>query len=149
MRAASLVRGLGVALAPAMLMLAGCMTPPKDLDLSLQHPSAHQRFVVALHPRSEPVPLQTLHAWEVSVTTPDGQPVTHAQIDFDGGMPQHGHGFPTHPRVTRELSPGVYALEGVKFSMTGWWDMRLAIRAGEAVDSATFNVVVEETGLRR
>ena len=44
-----------------------------------------------------------------------------AAITVDGGMPQHGHGFPTRPRVTRDLDDGTYLLEGMKFSMTGWW----------------------------
>ena len=58
--------------------------------------------------------------------------------------------FPISPdRVTRELGPGLYALEGMKFSMTGWWDMRLAIRAGDATDTAVFNVIVTDTGIQR
>jgi hypothetical protein len=90
-----------------------------------------------------------LHAWQVKVNAPDGTPVSQAAIAFDGGMPQHGHGFPTKPRVTRELSPGIYALEGMKFSMTGWWDMRLAIQAGDASDTAAFNVIVTDDGIKR
>jgi hypothetical protein len=75
--------------------------------------------------------------------------VSQARIAFEGGMPQHGHGFPTRPRITRELQPGVYALEGMKFSMTGWWDMRLAIQAGELADTAVFNVIVDGSGIQR
>ena len=51
--------------------------------------------------------------------------------------------------MTREISPGVYALEGMKFSMTGWWDMRLAIQAGATADTAVFNVVMTDSGLKR
>ena len=42
-------------------------------------------------------------------------------------MPQHGHGLPTRPQVTRELADGTYLIEGMKFSMTGWWEIKLAI----------------------
>ncbi len=84
-----------------------------------------------------------------SLSSPDGTPVSQARIAFDGGMPQHGHGFPTQPRVTREIEPGVYALDGVKFSMTGWWDMRLAIQAGGVADTVVFNVIVEPGGVKR
>lgn len=131
------------------LSLSACGTPPADLDLSLQHPSRQGRFLVRLDPPAAAPRVQQIHAWQVRVHTPDGAPVSQAKIDFDGGMPRHGHGFPTQPRVTRELSPGVYALEGVKFSMTGWWDMRLAIQAGGVADEARFNVVVDDAGLRR
>jgi hypothetical protein len=90
-----------------------------------------------------------MHAWQVRLTTLDGAPVLQAKIAFDGGMPQHGHGFPTKPRVTREVAPGVYALEGMKFSMTGWWDVRLAIQSGDVTDGAVFNVIVDQSGIRR
>ncbi len=131
------------------LLLSACGTPPKDIDLSLQHPSAQGTFVVRMDPPATGLAINQMHAWHVRVATPDGQPVSRATIAFAGGMPQHGHGFPTKPRVTREVEPGVYALEGMKFSMVGWWDMRLAIRAGDAADAAVFNVVVDENGLRR
>ncbi len=137
-----------VALASAVSMTA-CGTPPKDLDLSLQHASVQQRFVVRMEPPASGPAINQMHAWQVRLNSPDGAPVSQARIAFDGGMPQHGHGFPTQPRVTREIEPGVYALEGVKFSMTGWWDMRLAIQAGGVADTAVFNVIVEPTGVKR
>ena len=130
-------------------LVTACATPPADLDLSLQHPSSHGAFVVRLDPPPTGPAINQMHAWQVRLATPDGAPVSKATIAFDGGMPQHGHGFPTRPRITREVSPGVYALEGMKFSMTGWWDMRLDIRAGDVSDGAVFNVVLNETGLRR
>jgi hypothetical protein len=130
------------------LLLAACAAP-SNLDLSLQHPSTQGKFVVRMEPPASGPAINQLHAWQVKVNAPDGAPVSQAAIAFDGGMPQHGHGFPTKPRVTRELSPGVYALEGMKFSMTGWWDMRLAIQAGDTADTAVFNVVMTDNGIKR
>lgn len=132
----------------AALLFAACATP-SDLDLTLRHSSQHGRFVVALEPPATGPALHQMHAWQVRLSAPDGSPVSQADVSFAGGMPQHGHGFPTQPRVTRELRPGVYALEGMKFSMTGWWDMRLDIRAGGVTDTAVFNVVVTDTGIQR
>ena len=129
-------------------LLAACATP-KDLDLSLEHASAQGRFVVAMQPPATGPAINQMHAWQVKLVTPDGEPVSRATVAFDGGMPQHGHGFPTRPRVTRELQPGVYALEGMKFSMTGWWDMRLAIQAGDVADTVVFNVVIDGSGVQR
>jgi hypothetical protein len=130
-------------------LTTACAHPPAELDLSLQHPSSQGRFVVRMEPPETGSAVRQMHAWQIRLSTPEGAPVPQATIAFEGGMPQHGHGFPTKPRVTGELAPGVYALEGVKFSMTGWWDMRLAIRAGEVADAAVFNVIVDETGVRR
>ena len=130
------------------VIVSACATP-QDLDRSMQHASAQGRFVVAMLPPATGPAINQMHTWQVKLATPQGEPVSQARISFDGGMPQHGHGFPTKPRITRELQPGVYALEGMKFSMTGWWDMRLAIQAGDVADTAVFNVVVDHSGIQR
>lgn len=138
-----------ISAAAAIAILASACAAPKDLNLSLAHASAEGRFVVEMQPPATGPAINQMHAWQVKLATPEGQPVSRATIAFDGGMPQHGHGFPTKPRITRELQPGVYALEGMKFSMTGWWDMRLAIQAGDIADTAVFNVIVDGSGIRR
>jgi hypothetical protein len=138
------------ALAIATLaILAGCMTPPPDLDLSLQHPSQGKMFVVVMEPPAATPAINQIHAWQVKISAPNGMPVTHARIDVDGGMPQHGHGLPTRPQVTRELADGTYLLEGMKFSMTGWWEIKLAIDAPQGTDKVIFNRVVTDPGAGR
>ena len=133
----------------AFATLSGCMTPPQDLDLSLQHASQDKKFVVTLQPPAALPAINQIHSWQVKVSSPTGVPVSHARIDVDGGVPQHGHGLPTRPQVTRELADGTYLLEGMKFSMTGWWEIKLAIDAPEGADKVTFNrVVVNPTAAR-
>lgn len=129
--------------------LTACGSPPKDLDLSLQHASTQGHFVVGLTPPASGPVIDQIQTWQLRLSTRDGTPVSQARILFSGGMPQHGHGFPTQPRVTREISPGVYALEGVKFSMSGWWDMRLGLQADGRTDTAVFNVVLDDGRHRR
>jgi len=133
----------------ALAAAAGCSSPPADLDVALTHESAAHRYVVALQPPATPAALNQMHAWRVRVTTPAGVPVAHALIAVDGGMPQHGHGLPTRPQVTQELADGSYVIEGLKFSMTGWWEIRLAIDAAEGADQVTFNTVVSQPGPAR
>ena len=65
-----------------------------------------------------------------------------ARFAVDGGMPQHGHGLSTQPRVTREIADGTYSFEGMKFSMTGWWEVKLAIQGPLRTDKVSFNTVV-------
>ena len=128
---------------------AGCMSAPPDLDVSLTRPTVEQKFVVTLQPPATPAAINQLHSWRVSLATPTGAPVTHARIKVDGGMPQHGHGLPTRPQVTQELPGGTYVIEGMKFSMTGWWEIKLAIDSAEGADKVTFNTVVAESGTGR
>lgn len=123
---------------------AGCGTPPADLDISLAKPSVLGHYRVTLEPPAQVPHINQMHAWKVKLATADGAAVSGAVFKVGGGMPQHGHGFPTQPRVTGEVEPGTYLLEGVKFSMTGWWEFKLAIEARQGRDNVTFNTVVAQ-----
>ena len=52
------------------------------------------------------------------------------------------------PRVTREIADGTYALDGMKFSMTGWWEVKLDIQGPLGADKVTFNTVVANPAVR-
>jgi YtkA-like len=122
---------------------ARMMAPPSNLDLSTERTSAQQHFDVAYTPSTNPPPINQLHTWTIRVTTPDGQPVEGATIDVDGDMPQHGHGLPTRPQVTRYLGDGRYLVEGMKFQMGGWWvaDFTITDAAGQT-DTVRFNFIL-------
>jgi hypothetical protein len=130
----------------ATVLLAGCalMAPPKHLDLGLSKPGTRSIYQVTMHPPPEAATINQIHAWEVEVKTMAGEPVADASICFSGGMPQHFHGFPTSPQVTDNLGNGKYVLDGVKFSMSGWWQMKLQIDAAQGSDVVEFNTVVPE-----
>ena len=136
------------ALVLAVLMTA-CSSPPKDLDLSLDKHSAAGVYRVALVPPAQAPAINQMHSWKVKLSTPDGAPVHDARFVVDGGMPQHGHGLPTQPRVTREVGEGTYALDGMKFSMTGWWEVKLDIQGPQGADKVTFNTVVNNPAVRQ
>lgn len=63
-------------------------------------------------------------------------------IKVDGDMPQHGHGLPTSPRVTKYLGNGDYLIDGMKFQMGGWWLMDLTITADTQIDAVHFNMLL-------
>ena len=128
---------------------AGCLSAPPHLDLSLTRPTVGNKFVVTLQPPTKAVAINQLHSWQVKVASAAGGPISHARIQVDGGMPQHGHGLPTRPQVTQELADGTYVIEGMKFSMTGRWEIRLAIDSPEGADQVTFNTVVAEAAAGR
>lgn len=113
---------------------------PADLDLSTTLPTAQGLFHVHYTPNQEPIAINKLHSWTIRVTDANGEPIADAVIGVDGDMPQHGHGLPTRPRVTRALGNGLYEIEGVRFNMGGWWEFKLAIHTGAATDIVTFNL---------
>ncbi|MDB5742417.1 MAG: hypothetical protein JWR68_732 [Polaromonas sp.] len=136
------------ALAGLATLLTSRITQPTDRDLSLDKPSASSVYRVELMPPAQAPAINQLHSWKVKLTTPQGMPVHGAKFLLDGGMPQHGHGLPTQPRVTREVEDGTYALDGMKFSMTGWWEVKLNIQDPQGPDQVIFNWVVNNPAVQ-
>lgn len=135
-------------LVPASLLIAGGiafaanrMSPPADLDYSLSHLSEAGLYQVTLTPSADPVPVGQMHAWLVEVTGAAGEKLD-AAVNFDGGMPQHGHGLPTVPRVTGRDAQGRYIVGGVRFNMPGWWVLEVDVEGAAGTDTASFNLAL-------
>jgi hypothetical protein len=101
--------------------------------------SAEGRYVATLEP-SRPLRPRQMQTVRVTVRDAEGRAIDDAQISIDGGIPQHGHGLPTRPRVTGNLGGGTYEIEGVRFNMGGWWEFKLAIAGSHGADTITFNL---------
>ena len=116
--------------------------PPKDLDLSTMKMSAHKHYQVMYESLIGKLPLNKIHSWKLTVKDDKGNTVNDAKISVVGDMPEHGHGLPTNPEIIKDGAAGVYRVEGMKFSMPGWWVITFNIKAGEMQDSVSFNVQV-------
>ena len=101
--------------------------------------SAEGTYVATLEP-ARPLRPRLMQTVRVTVRDAEGRAIDGAQISIDGGMPQHGHGLPTRPRVTRNLGDGVYEIDGVRFNMGGWWEFKVAIAGSRGADTVTFNL---------
>ena len=127
----------------AAAQLSACMIfmrPPSDPKLyEPTQTSAAQMYRVTMTP-AESIKVGKLHSWNIQVMTPDGKPVDSARISVDGGMPQHGHGLPTKPLVTRQLGEGRHLVEGMKFNMGGWWVVKFEVASSQGSDVVTFNL---------
>jgi hypothetical protein len=127
----------------ALSLLEGCMLfakPPADLDYSRTRTSEAGRYRATIRPAGDSIPKGKLQRWTLHLETPAGAPVDSATVRVDGGMPQHGHGLPTKPRVTRALGNGDHLVEGMKFNMGGWWVVKFHVAATTGSDSVVFNV---------
>ena len=113
---------------------------PSDLDYSNTRVSENGLFRVSYVSSQDIVPVNQMHQWTLHVETADGQPVENATIAVDGDMPEHGHGLPTRPQVTKYLGNGDYLVEGMKFQMGGWWVMDFTITANSHTDAVHFNM---------
>lgn len=135
-------RLLGVVVA-AIAVYAGwnlLAPPPPQVDVAYNTVSADGLYQVMFETDVEPIPVGQTHSWVLTLTTPDGAPVSDATIRVDGGMPAHGHGLPTAPQVSKNPGEGRYRIEGMRFNMGGHWEIRIAISAPPGDDAAVFNL---------
>ena len=59
-------------------------------------------------------------------------------IAMDGGMPAHGHGLPTAPKVVATDKVGEYRIEGLKYSMTGEWLLGFMLQSKSMNDKIVY-----------
>jgi hypothetical protein len=127
----------------ALLLLAGCMhmtSKPANLDYSRTRTSEAGLYRGTIRPQGDSIPTGRLQTWTLHLETTGGSPIDTAAVSVDGGMPQHGHGLPTKPQVTRRLGHGDHLVEGMKFNMGGWWVVKFRLDAPAGRDSLIFNL---------
>jgi cytochrome c peroxidase len=88
--------------------------------------------------------LRSPQSWDLVIHDLQGNPVSGARVGLRGGMPQHGHGFPTEPTV-RELGQGRYRAEGIEFQMPGWWAVEVEIARATDTETVRFDLLVESS----
>ncbi|HEX6052533.1 MAG TPA: FixH family protein [Gemmatimonadaceae bacterium] len=130
--------------AAAALSITGCMLfmkeAPRDLDYSRTQLSSRGVYRGTIQPVKDSIRVGRLHSWRLRLETAEGTPVDSATIVVDGGMPQHGHGLPTKPRVTKHVGNGEHIVDGMKFNMGGWWVVKFRVASALGDDSVTFNL---------
>jgi len=115
---------------------------PADVDTSAVRMSAKKLFKGSYASENVPIPVGRIIIWKLNVATADGRPVKNAEISVNGDMPEHGHGLPTQPEVAKGAEDGTYIVQGLKFSMPGWWVITFQVKTQDTEDTITFNLVV-------
>ena len=128
--------------AGALALIWAFSPPPPGRDLSRAKPTAKALYLAEFQPESGAIVQGQMQNWLLTLKTPAHTPVADAQIEITGGMPDHNHGLPTQPEATTYLGEGRYRIEGVKFTMTGWWEMRFAISGAPGTDAVVFNLML-------
>lgn len=141
---------LVVVFAAAAVAAAGCdhlammhhaeVSRPSPADFGTGPRSSAAGEFTATLAAEQPLRPRQLQTVRVLIADAAGRPVDGAVIEIDGGMPEHGHGLPTRPRVMPAPGAGVYEIQGVRFNMPGWWELTLAIDTPAGADVVTFNL---------
>jgi hypothetical protein len=140
-----LLAGVGLAGLLAGILAIVYLTAPQSApgpDISRSKKTANGLFVASIQPERGVIRQGELQSWLLTLKTVNGDSVEGAAISVSGGMPQHNHGLPTSPQATDYLGEGRYRIEGLKFTMSGVWQLRFAISAAAGSDTVVFNVVL-------
>ena len=100
-------------------------------------PTQDAKYQIVLQGPDDGIRLNEVQSWTVSLLDDQGNPVTPRSLVFLGGMPGHGHGLSSLPRVTKQLSPGRYLVDGVLFNMYGDWEIVIGVVGNAGADKAT------------
>ncbi len=117
-----------------------CNSAFSETDLASSKISDNGHFQVSYISTMQPIEINNLHAWKIFIKNKDGKDIPNAEIHVVGGMPDHNHGLPTQPQITKSFGDGCYLLEGMKFQMPGWWTVTLTITNEDITDTVTFNL---------
>ena len=90
----------------------------------------------------EPLTINRIHNWVFHVENDNGEIVNGAIVSVTGGMPEHNHGLPTDPRMTESLGDGDYLLEGMRFHMSGYWELTVTVDAGGRRDTVVIPLTI-------
>ena len=101
-------------------------------------PIVSGQFQATIYTRSSPVIINRIFQWEIVLQDLQGKPIENANIIIRGGMPEHNHGLPTAPKVTKYLGAGKYLIEGVKFHMAGNWQLEFIVSTNDQQEVLTF-----------
>ena len=85
-----------------MMMMPGTTSRARPKPNSASAPARRPRPVHGDAQPDQPLRPRRMQTVRVAIADAAGEPVDDATIGIDGGMPQHGHGLPTRPRVTSD-----------------------------------------------
>jgi DME family drug/metabolite transporter len=115
---------------------------PAELNTARKKLSEKGKYLVTFTPSVAEIPLHQLHGWQVSIGNAKGTPVSIVNLEVYGDMPQHGHGLPTQPQVSKKTDDGNFLVEGFRFHMAGWWNVTFAMEGPLGSDKVTFDLLL-------
>ena len=108
------------------------------LCLALLSPEAFANDLIVTYTSPDgPPQINRMHSWILHIENDAGVEIEGAIVDVEGGMPEHNHGLPTKPRVTEELGGGDYLLEGLRFHMSGRWELTISVITDNGTSTVT------------
>lgn len=129
----------------AALLLGLCLSIAafsQDADVRDSWLTRSGYYKVSYTSELSPLTINKIHRWVFHIEDATGKPVNNAVVSLTGGMPEHNHGLPTNPRMTEALGDGDYVLEGMRFHMTGYWELTVTVEADGRRDTVVIPLTI-------
>jgi hypothetical protein len=154
-RAQTPILRCALALGSAALLACAATAPAPPAERAWGGPAAEPawggravsdsgRLEGRIYPESgDRIEVGAFQTWVVELREVRGAGVAGAAISIAGGMPAHGHGLPTQPRVTEEIGGGRYRIEGIKLNMAGAWVIEVLVATPALRDRVRFDLAID------
>lgn len=127
----------------AIALLLPAVAISGDCSDGCKAQSRDGHFRILAMPAQDGIALRKYHDWTVEVHDAKGKPVELDGLSVTGGMPGHGHGLPSQPKVTKYLGEGKYRLSGFLFNMHGDWTLRFHMTKRGVQDVAELTLMLD------
>lgn len=127
---------VAVMVSPAIAMAGDCRNGCEAV-------SREGHFRISVSPAEGEIPLRDHHDWVLDVWDANSNPLELDGLSITGGMPGHGHGLPSQPRVSEYLGEGRYRLTGFMFNMHGDWILRFHLVRQGVQDVADLELTLD------
>jgi hypothetical protein len=84
-------------------------------------------YRVYTHPPSR-IDMNRYQTWGIYIEDAAGNALDGVSLKVNADMPAHGHGLLSNPQIKPGSAPGRYRVEGLRFHMPGYWEIRLQMR---------------------
>lgn len=125
------------------LTLVAMQAVADDCSDGCEAQSRNGYFQVMAMPAEGDIALREHHDWILTVQDAEGSPVMLDGLSVAGGMPGHGHGLPSQPKVAEYLGEGRYRFTGFLFNMHGDWTLRFHMGRGGVQDVADVTLTLD------
>jgi len=125
-----------------LLLCPAVATYGQEADVKEFWPTRSGYYRVSYTSDLSPVTINRIHHWIFHVDDSTGKPVENANVSITGGMPEHNHGLPTNPQMTESRGGGDYVLEGMRFHMSGYWELTVTVEADGRRDTVVIPLTI-------
>ncbi len=126
-----------------LLLIAAYTTQAAGSTLPDLAGSTSNGLHIEIYSELSPLRINQIHSWRIRILDANNKALSVEVLEVSGGMPEHDHGLPTQPQITKQMENGDYLLEGVRFHMQGKWLLQIDLQNNGSKDQALIDFLLQ------